>query len=158
MKHIDDMQLIEYVAGGLTAASTNAISDHIASCPQCAQRKDEMIETWNIMGQWDIDHDSNVNSSNIALKIVAKAQKQSRIGGTYFIRTKLIPTALRYAASILIAIGVGSMLGKQSADSGANLASSDSHPEYLAALNMQWSSDLTWSIMQDDTDLPTESE
>lgn len=156
MKHIDDMKLIKFVAGDLNAADSKAATDHFAECEQCADRKIELIKTWNDLGEWDIEYDKNVNLNNISLKVITAARKIRRVGGTYYFRTILLPATLRYAASILIAIGVGALLGRQSVSGKHDLSAVDKQPEYLAALSMQWSSDLTWSILEDD--LPADEE
>ena len=63
---------------------------------------------------------------------------------------RLISLALRVAASIIIAVGVGAMSGVNSA---SKALSTDStvwrEPDYLAALSLQWSSDLNWSVLEE---------
>ena len=56
------------------------------------------------------------------------------------------------AASIVIAIGVGHKLGKYSVTGDMPKAAvSQNRPEYLAALGLEWSSELAWFILEDNT-------
>jgi hypothetical protein len=55
------------------------------------------------------------------------------------------------AASIIIAVGVGHKLGKYTVTENVPAAGElQKRPEYLAALSLQWSSELAWFILEDD--------
>jgi len=64
---------------------------------------------------------------------------------------RFMPQVLRVAASIIIAIGLGHKLGEYSVEGRKpQTASSSEKPEYLAALGLEWSSELAWLVLEDD--------
>lgn len=152
MKHLSDIEVIEYVAGRLTASRHDEVREHIAACQECSGRWKETVETWNAMGQWEVDtadHDMAARITALAEK-AERTQKPRPMPRT--LRLGFLPTMVRVAASIIIAVGVGHKLGKYSVTgSRPRATASENKPEYLAALGLEWSSELAWLILEDDS-------
>ena len=76
-------------------------------------------------------------------------QDQSKVGPAG--RVRFVSIALRVAASIIIAIGLGHKLGEYSVrpkvPSGV---ASGARPAYLAALGLEWSSELAWLVLENE--------
>jgi anti-sigma factor RsiW len=152
MKHVNDIELIEYVAGKLTASRNEEVREHMAACKDCSDRWRKAVEVWNTLGQWSVD----TAGHDVADGITAIAEEEERGRKQYRkardIQIGFLPAVLRVAASIIIAVGVGHKLGKYSVTgSTQKIAASENRPEYLAALSLEWSSELAWLILEDDS-------
>jgi len=150
MKHVNDIELIEYVAGKLTASRHNEVREHMATCLECSERWREAAKMWNALGQWDVD----ITDHDVAERITALAKEAERGQQQHKIARDLqigfLPAVVRVAASIIIAVGVGHQLGKYSVRGHTpRAAASDNGPAYLAALGLEWSSELAWLILED---------
>ncbi|MHC4540187.1 MAG: anti-sigma factor family protein [Planctomycetota bacterium] len=55
MEHVSEIKLLDYVAGRLSTAETERIRRHIAACPDCASRHEDIARTWNTLGHWQVD-------------------------------------------------------------------------------------------------------
>lgn len=155
MKHIDDIELIEYVAGNLAEPEAAAIREHADACDECSQRLQETAKLSDTLGLWEIE----TAGHNVGDRVTAAAQQSPpesvQRSATYARIERLLPGVLRVAASIIIAVGAGHKLGEYSVTGRrSQVASSQSQPEYLAALGLQWSSGLAWLVLEDD---PTET-
>jgi hypothetical protein len=82
-----------------------------------------------------------------------KAERQQKQNEkTHVLRVGFLPVILRVAASIIITVGVGHKLGKFSVTGNTpKAAASQSKPEYLSALSLEWSSELAWFILEHDS-------
>jgi anti-sigma factor RsiW len=152
MKHVNDIELIEYVAGNLAESRDGEVREHLAACEECSERRREAANTWDALGQWNVD----TTEHDVAGRITALAEKtdrnQRQHKKLHVLRLGFLPVILRVAASIIIAIGVGHKLGKYSVTGGMETATtSENRPEYLAALGLEWSSELAWLILEDDS-------
>ncbi len=152
MKHVNDIELIEYVAGKLTASRDEEVREHIAACKECSERWREAAKMWNALGQWDVDtadHDVAERITALA-KEAERGQQQHKIARD--LQIGFLPAVVRVAASIIIAVGVGHQLGKYSVRGNTpRAAASENGPAYLAALGLEWSSELAWLILEDDS-------
>ena len=151
MKHIDDIELIEYVAGNLTEPEAAAVHEHITACDECSQRVQETAKLSDTLGLWEVE----TAGHNVGDRVTAMAQ-QSQIESvqrpaTHARIKRLLSQVLRVAASIIIAVGLGHKLGGYSVTGKKPpIVSSQSQPEYLAALGLQWSSGLAWLVLEED--------
>ena len=150
MKHVNDIEMIEYVAGKLTASRNEEVREHMAACEECSDRWRKAIEVWNALGQWSVD----TADHDVAGRITAIAEEEERGRKQYRkardLRIGFLPAVVRVAASIIIAVGVGHKLGKYSVTGDTpKTAVSQKRPEYLAALSLEWSSELAWFILED---------
>jgi anti-sigma factor RsiW len=150
MDHINDIELTEFIAGRLAASRSEEINEHIAGCPKCSERRQEAAKLWEMLGQWDVD----TTGHDIAGRVLASTKNSQPFHGqddqTQIIKGDLWVDVLRIAASVIIAVGVGQKLGKLS--TGQTMppaAPSQTVPRYIAALGLEWSSELTWLIMDE---------
>jgi anti-sigma factor RsiW len=152
MKHINDIELMEYVAGKLTASRDGEVREHIAACKDCSERRREAAKTWNALGQWNVEtaeHDMAERITALARE-AGQGQQQRVIARN--LQIGFLPAVVRVAASIIIAVGVGHQLGKYSVRGHMPVATaSETRPAYLAALGLKWSSELAWLILEDDS-------
>lgn len=159
MKHINDNELMEYMAGRLASPQKEQVAEHIASCPECSQRRLQAEMLWNSLGQWTVD----TSGHEIAGRLTALVEKglspetrkewnDGRVVRRPLIYRPSFSAVLRVAASILIAVGVGYKLGKSSVTGKIDTtAASNSRPAYLSAFGLEWSSELAWLILEDDS-------
>jgi lipopolysaccharide biosynthesis regulator YciM len=148
MKHINDIEMQQYIAGKLSTSGKEKVQMHLMKCRECSQRWRKAVDLWDVLGQWDID----TIGHNVADRVIALAEKENRNKTKNDNILKLwkeyLPAVLRVAASIIIAMGVGYKLGRYSVTGFTPKAAvSTGSPEYLSALSLEWSSELTWFVL-----------
>jgi len=152
MKHIDEIELMEYIAGNLTASRDGEVKEHLAMCEECSDRRREATEMWKALGKWDVDTTDHDVAGRITVLAENAGREQRQSEKTHILRARFLPVVLRVAASVIIAVGVGHRLGKYSVTGKIEpVAVSKNGPEYLAALGLEWSSELAWLILEDDS-------
>ena len=152
MKHINEIELREYVADKLTVSRSEKVREHITACRECSDRWREAVELWDTLGQWSVDTADHDVAERITAIAEETEREQVQSEKTHILRVGFLPVVLRIAASIIIAIGVGHKLGKYSVMGNAPRGpASQNRPEYLAALGLEWSSELAWFILEDDS-------
>lgn len=153
MKHINDIEIQKYISGKLSAPENEQVREHLATCQECSDHWRKAVELWDTLGQWDVD----TTSHNVAERIMALAEQQrlnsNKHDNILKLGKKYLPAVLRVAASIIIAIGVGYKLGRFSVTGFTPKAPvSTGSPEYLSALSFEWSSELAWFILDNQSD------
>ena len=152
MEHLSDINLLDYVAGKLAGPESERARRHVAECPDCARRHLEVLETWSTLGKWHVDSAAHQVADRV--QVLAVERKPSRRPNwTAIIRSRgpVLP-ALRIAAGVLLAIGGGHLLGRFTArPREPNPVISTEKPRYLAALGFEWSNELTWTVLEQDT-------
>ena len=152
MKHVNDIEFIEYVAGNLTESRAGEVREHLAVCEECSARRLEAAEMWNALGQWSVDTTEHDVTGRITALDEKTDRDQRQRKKLHVLRFGFLPVVMRVAASIIIAVGVGNRLGKYSVTGKMEPAAvSKNRPEYLAALGLEWSSELAWLILEDDS-------
>ena len=152
MKHVDEIELMEYIAGNLTASRDGEVKEHLAMCEECSDRRREATEMWKALGQWDVDTTDHDVAGRITALAGSAGGEQRQSEKTHILRARFLPVVLRVAASVIIAVGVGHRLGKYSVTGKMEpVAVSKNGPEYLAAFGLEWSSELAWLILEDDS-------
>jgi anti-sigma factor RsiW len=152
MKHVNDIEFMEYVAGNLTASRDGEVREHIAICPKCSERCREAAKMWDTLGQWSVDTADHDVAGRITAMAKNNGREQRQGKKTHLLRVGFLPVVLRVAASIIIAVGVGHKLGKYSVTGKMEVAAvSNDKPAYLAALGLEWSSELAWLILEDNS-------
>ncbi|UCD56410.1 MAG: hypothetical protein JSV16_11310 [Candidatus Hydrogenedentota bacterium] len=154
MEHINDNELLEYVSERLPDTKSQQFQRHMAECGECRKRYQNAVDVWETLGQWHVDSSGH----EIADRIEALATKNR--SGQQESRTRTIPfrssfkAALRIAATIIIAVGGGHLLGRYSvAKNTPELPVSQEGPRYVAALGFEWSSELTWMVLEEEASL-----
>jgi len=150
MEHVSDIEILEQIAGKLNAARSRQVKDHISRCSECARKFEEVVRTWDVLGEWEIES----TGVDVAGTIVSRAEELNISGSKKLLYTlpnkRFMSIAFRVAASIIIAVSIGAMSGVRSAQSELSINSVLTEgPDYLAALGLQWSSDLNWSVLEE---------
>ena len=152
MKHVNDIEIIEYLAGNLAESRSGEVREHLAACEECSERWREAAEMWNTLGQWNVDTTGHDVAGRITTLAENAGREQRQSEKTHVLRSGFLPVVLRVAASIIIAVGVGHRLGKYSVTGKMEpAAASKDRPEYLTALGLEWSSELAWLILEDES-------
>lgn len=151
MEHVNDIKLLDYVGGRLPVSETEQVRRHIAECSTCASRYREVLATWDALGEWRIDSAAHQVARRIEA-LAAGTGSQGRPGPKLLIPSSTtLVAALRIAAAIIIATTGGYILGRYSAPrSVPSTPAAVGGPRYLAALDFEWSSDLTWTVLDED--------
>jgi len=152
MRHIDDSEIYKYISGGLPEAKVQQIRRHMAECEACRSRYQDAVALWDTLGFWQVDSSGHQIADRIEA-LAAKTesdQRENRTRKIPFIRT--LGAIFRVAAAIIIAIGGGHLLGKYSLprSNSATFVTQD-RPKYVAALGFEWSSELTWTVLEEET-------
>jgi anti-sigma factor RsiW len=152
MEHINDIELQEYVSGTLPETKAQQVRRHIDGCDACKGRYQDAVDLWNALGQWRVDSSGHEIADRIET-LAAETPSNRRAGRAKIIQfTRSIPTALRVAAAIILAIGGGHLLGKYGqSPSTPDVTISQEGPRYVAALGFEWSSELTWTVLDEGT-------
>jgi len=152
MRHIDDSEIYQYVSGELPEAKVRQIRRHVTECEDCQSRYQDAVALWDTLGFWQVDSSGH----QIADRIEALAVKtesglgEKQTGTTPFIRS--FGAMFRVAAAIIIAIGGGHMLGRYSLPHSRKVTSvAQDRPKYVVALGFEWSSELTWTVLEEET-------
>jgi anti-sigma factor RsiW len=146
MEHISEIILLDYVAGRLEASESEQVRQHIAVCSDCASRHENIAQTWDALGHWQIDSSAHQVADHIEA-LAAESQSRPKI----FISLRSPATAaLRIAAAVILAVAGGHWLGRYGVPSTPPPAGPDEGPRYVAALGFEWSSGLTWAVLEED--------
>ena len=153
MKHLDEIELIEFAAGNLAEPRAAEVREHVAACRECSRRVQEMGKLWDTLGRWNVEPAEHDVADRITALAHENRAESVRGPSIFVLRKKFLMQALRVAASVLIAVGLGHKLGESSVTGKKpQIASSQEKPEYLAALGLEWSSGLAWLVLEDNPD------
>jgi len=129
MKHVDDIELMEYIAGNLAASRDGEVREHLAACEECSARRREATQMWKALGQWDVDTTDHDVAARITVLAENAGRERAQGEKTHVLRVGFLPVVLRVEP----------------------VAVSKNGPEYLAAFGLEWSSELAWLILEDDS-------
>ena len=150
MEHINDIELQEYVSGILPEAKVQQVRRHIDGCDACKNRYQDASDLWNALGQWDVDPSSHEIADRIEALATETNRRVRRTKIIPFIRS--VPTAARVAAAIILAIWGGHLLGEYGqSPSTPDVPMPQEKPRYVAALGFEWSSELTLTVLDEET-------
>ncbi len=152
MKCLNDIEIMEFISDKLDTERKAEFQEHLATCSKCSQRVHESSMLWDTLGQWDVD--TTPHNIDIADKVIASVEKLESVRKQpkLFAKREFFMDALKIAASVIIAIGIGQKLGKISAgEKSPTIVSSTQKPEYIAALGLDWAGDFTWLVMEEDS-------
>ena len=110
MEHINDTQILDMLGGHIQADDQESLLAHIAQCPNCQQRLDELKQTWNDLGALEIDTSRIDLLSNLTSAIHYRSRHINFLS---------IQGLTRIAASILLAVVIGHVAGKFSTQKSA---------------------------------------
>ena len=147
MEHINETDWNAFLAGTCTPKHSAWIDEHVEQCPECRQRMQSIHDVEDRLALWQVntaDHDVSTRVIQVVLN------ETSRLRPSW--HRRIVSYALKAAALLLIGIGLGFWAGNQSAQQ--YIAKQDgsvveSEPSYLAAIDLQFASGLTWSVLSD---------
>ncbi len=151
MKCINDIELMEFIADKLAPAQKEQVQKHLASCEKCTKRFQDASRLWKTLGYWKVDTTEHNIADRVAASVRKSVSNEKQLKSPYIIKRVFWADVLRIAASIIIAISAGQILGKIATKHKALSVISQTEPKYIAALGLEWSSDFTWLIMEDDS-------
>ena len=115
MKCVNDIELMEYVANKMAPGKQEQVKKHLSECAKCSERFQESARLWETLGRWNVD----TTSHNIADKVMESIKKaesaRKEPKHLHIVKRRFWVEALRIAALVVIAIGLGQKLGNISA-------------------------------------------
>ncbi len=107
MQHLTEAQLLELIGGHLRPDDRTAAEDHLAACESCSRLHQQLLQTWNALGPWEVIPPGRDLSERI---IVAAGSRGTPRCPSVWRRLTLV--ALQAAASIVLAVGIGYAAGR----------------------------------------------
>ena len=107
MEHLTDIQMMEFLGGHLPSDQRPGAEEHLATCEACRSRHEQMIEVWNVLGEWEVP----AGEHDVREKVLAAANAGGALRFSNAWRRWTLVT-LKAAASVIIAIGVGYAAGR----------------------------------------------
>ena len=98
--------MIELIGGYSGPDERAAAEDHLAACESCRREYQQLVNTWEVLGQWETIQPGR----DISERIVAAAA--SRVTRCPSVWRRFAPVALKAAASIILAAGIGYAAGR----------------------------------------------
>lgn len=142
MKHCNEIELIEYVSGRMSDEQASAVAEHLEECADCRNACVETRSTWECMGTWQ-PQPPQKDLTGAVLAEVGSVERSPR--------SSFAAYAVRIAASILIAVSTGHMMARLSLSNEKPGTASEPANGYIAALGLDWSSNLTRAVLESET-------
>ena len=106
MEHVRDIQMLEMLGGHMTESEQVRVREHIAGCSECQRRWQGYEQTWTELEECNVD----TRGHDLVERVTSALPAESRP-----IKFWPATTLARIAASIMLAIFLGHVLGKWSA-------------------------------------------
>jgi len=103
MKCPENIILIRWLAGELSASEQDRIKSHVEQCPACQSACADLKEAWNQLGEWKIDLPQVDLAGKILAELDSAALAQQPIDRSWLHQQGL----LHIAASIIVGLGLG---------------------------------------------------
>ena len=103
MEHVNDTQMLDMLSGHVQADEQESLLAHIPQCSNCQQRLNELKQTWDDLGAWEIDTSGIDLLPNLTSAIHHRG---------WYINFLSLRGLTRIAASILLAAVIGHAAGK----------------------------------------------
>jgi len=107
MEHLTDIQMMEFLGGHLPSDQRLGAEEHLAACEDCRSRHEQLIEVWNVLGQWEVP----AGEHDLREQVLAAARTGGPLRFSSTWRRWTLVT-LKAAASVIIAMGVGYAAGR----------------------------------------------
>ncbi len=149
MEHVNETEWNAWLAGTCKADRAAWIAEHVNTCRACRQQMEAVRDLESMLAGWQVDaagHEIIAKIKHAAQQTQADANSTIRLS-----HRRLGAYVSRVAAAVLIGVSLGHFAGKNSAQ--RHIAKQqgftvDTTPGYLAALDLQFASDLTWSVLE----------
>ena len=145
MKHIADIELIEFVAGRLDDGQAAALRRHVEQCPLCTERLREFDQTWRMLGAWQVPVDGHSVPGRGSV-----ATPQAQVPTIWRLRRDDSLTFLKIAAAVAIVAVGGYSAGRWTAKPKASMPTADV-PHYLSVLASDSADSLSQLILTEDS-------
>ncbi|HUW82625.1 MAG TPA: zf-HC2 domain-containing protein [Phycisphaerae bacterium] len=120
MPHVTDSELIKHVAGELPQPQRARVDEHVAACRPCRDRQREISQTWEVLGDWQVEP----LATDLADAVQGTASRQHQAATNRPARwQRRASVLLRAAAAILVAVALGHLAGRWTAPSPSDTAS-----------------------------------
>lgn len=153
MEHINETEWDHYLAGLCSPERAAWIDAHVDTCADCTAAMQQALAVHAMLGNWQVNTAGHDITDRLTATIdqISETRRRQR---TYRLTRRIISWSVPVAAALLIGISLGHLAGKSSAQT--HIAQQQgtvikTQPHYLAALNLQFASDLTWSVLEDDS-------
>ena len=90
--------------GSLSEADEQNVRAHVNNCPTCARVLAEIHTTWEALGVWELEQPAPDVKDRVLRTVIAEARQARHPGWG-------LPLAVRAAASIAVALGLGIAAG-----------------------------------------------
>lgn len=145
MEHAKDIELIELAAGRLGADRREALDGHLRQCARCREKFDNVRQTWEILGAWEVP----VSERGESLDSSAEAAPREKDRRRFVLRSAGLVAALRFAAALAVAVPMGYWGGRWSTRRAPIPGPADP-PAYILALGLDTGESLSWLVLQDE--------
>lgn len=103
MEHVSDIQMLDMLGGHLPESEQVRFQEHITGCSECQQRWQGYEQTWTDLAACGVDTSGHDLVESVVSAIPAKSRP---------IQFWPVTALARIAASILLAVFLGHVLGK----------------------------------------------
>jgi hypothetical protein len=107
MDHVSDIQMLEMLGGHVPQAEQERLQEHIADCSDCQIRLQEYEQTWSDLAEGAID----TSEHDLVEGVMSGLPEETRP-----IKFWPATSLARIAASILLAVFLGHVVGKFTAE------------------------------------------
>ena len=147
MEHINETEWNEYLAGVCGDERRVWIDEHVKSCPECRKTYESVSDLEQALSKWQVD----ASGHDVSLRVTQAVAKESLTSSGNLSRT-VVSYVLKIAAVIVVGVLLGWLTGQNSADTyiaqqqGRDI---ETQPGYLAVVDLQFASALTWSVLDE---------
>ena len=99
--------IVRLASGELPPGEERDLREHLETCETCTSAYTEMCQTWNTLGEWQVD----VSGIDLAERVLAEADAEGRCPSQPIRLAGHWAVPLRAAASIVVAVGLGVAAG-----------------------------------------------
>lgn len=106
MQHLTEAQLLDLIGGHSGSDERAAAEDHLAACESCRRLNQQLVNTWEVLGQWETIRPGRDISERI---VIAAGSRGMRCPSAW---RRFALVALKTAASIVLAAAIGYAAGR----------------------------------------------
>ena len=149
MEHPSDAQLLDYAARRLPMAESIQIAVHVGACADCQARLVSLRAVWERLESWS----TTLPTPDVTQRVLDRVAAEDRM-----VRPRVPWSALRVAAALLVALGVGHVAGRLTWQSARAAASPADEVAAASALQLDVLDSSAATSLAALLDAPPESE